>query len=513
MQGFETFLALLLGASALSLLARQFAIPYPSLLAAGGAILSLVPGAPRVDLSPDLILALFVAPVLLDAAYDASFRDLRRNWLSVLSLVLVAVAVTTIAVAWTARLLFPAMPWPAAVVLGALVAPPDAVAALAVLREVEPPYRVRVVLEGESLLNDASALLIYRLGVAAIVAGGFDPLQVAPTFAVVVVGSVVIGWLLAAPVHRFISKVNDAPTSVIFQFGVTFGIWLMAEHLGLSGVVTVVVFGLTMGQRSASPLSPHVRVQSFAIWAAATTVLNVLAFALIGLRLSAILEHLQAAERVQYFTGAAAVLGVVIAVRMAWVMAHHHLATLGQLVGAALSKTSRAAVPNIKEAAVVGWSGMRGIVTLAAAMALPTEFPYRDFIELTAFVVVVGTLLVQGLTLRPLLRLLRLPKDDTVAAELAMARKAAREAGLLAVSGCETREAERLAEEYASLEPSSLPGDAVRPDAQLRRRAVAASRVAIQDLRRSGAIGDEAFRRCEEELDWVELSASVGDLR
>ncbi|WP_367277035.1 cation:proton antiporter [Bradyrhizobium sp.] len=215
MYAFEAILALLLVATILSSIARRVGVPYPTLLAVGGAGLAFVPEVPRFQLPPELILALFVAPVLLDAAYDASLRDLRANWRPVASLVLVAVALTTIAVAAAARSIFPDMPWAAAIALGAVVAPPDAVAALAVLRQVRPPYRMRVILEGESLLNDASALLTYRLAVGAVAAGGFSATDAAPTFAIVVFGSIVAGWLLAWPVSFVIARITDAPSSVI----------------------------------------------------------------------------------------------------------------------------------------------------------------------------------------------------------------------------------------------------------------------------------------------------------
>src|SRR3954449_7393252 len=225
MHVFEAILALLLGSIILSAFARRLAVPYPTMLALGGALLAVIPGAPRLDLPPELILALFVAPVLLDAAYDASLRDLRRNWIPVSSLVLVAVALTTVAVAIAARVIFPDLPWAAAVALGALLAPPDAVAALAVLRQVDPPYRMRVILEGESLLNDAAALLIYRLAVGAIAAGTFSVQAAMPAFALVVFGSVVAGWLLAKPVAMVTARIKDAPSSVIFQFVATFAVW------------------------------------------------------------------------------------------------------------------------------------------------------------------------------------------------------------------------------------------------------------------------------------------------
>lgn len=505
---FETILALLLGATILSTVARRANIPYPTIVAVGGALVAFVPGVPRLDLSPELILALFVAPVLLDAAYDASLRDLHSNRRSVLSLVLVAVALTTLAVAVVARQLFPDMPWGAAIALGALLAPPDAVAALTVLRQVDPPHRIRMVLEGESLLNDASALLIYKLAVGAVVAGGFSVTQAVPTFALVVFGSVAVGWLLTWPTTQLIARIEDAPTSVIFQFVSTFGLWLLAEHLGLSGVVTVVVYGLTLARRTAHRMPARLRVPSFAIWESATVVLNVLAFTLIGLQLRPILEGLSGAERLHAVGAALAILVVVIVVRLAWAMTHHALERgISDLFG-----TSRAAVPSAKGSLVIGWSGMRGIVTLAAAMALPPSFPYRDFIELTAFVVVLGTLVLQGLTLRPLLDLLRLPKDSTVDTELRLARKAALTAAMKELERDAAPAAQRLRLEYEEALSRGRDGGNLRdtPVNALRRRVVTVARRALDELRRRGTIGDEAYRRVEEELDWLELSARPG---
>jgi len=505
---FETLLALLLGATVLSTVARRVNVPYPTLLALGGALVAFLPGAPRLDLPPELILALFVAPVLLDAAYDASLRDLRDNWRPVTSLVLVAVALTTVGVAVAARQIFPDMPWAAAVALGALVAPPDAVAALAVMRQVDPPHRIRKVLEGESLLNDASALLIYRLAVGAVAAGGFSVVEAAPMFAIIVIGSVVAGVLLAWPVHWVTSRIEDAPSSVIVQFVTTFDVWLLAERLGLSGVVTMVVFGLTMARRG-RPMPAHLRVPSFAIWESVTAVLNVLAFTLIGLQIRPILEALNDAERVRFLGAALAILAAVIVVRIAWVMTYNTLVRWKNRVFGLHVARSSMAPPTARGGLVVAWSGMRGIVTLAAAMALPQGFPYRDFIQLTAFVVVLGTLVIQGLTLRPLLNLLRLPKDSTVEAELRLARKAALKAAMAELEKDGAPAAERLRLEYGEALDQAKRGRDPRDTTEnaLRRRVVAVARNAIQDLRGAGTIGDDAYRLVEEELDWLELSS------
>jgi monovalent cation/hydrogen antiporter len=508
---FETILGLLVGATILSLIARRVNIPYPALLALGGALLAFVPGAPRLDLPPELILALFVAPVLVDAAYDTSLRDLRDNWGPLSSLILVAVGLTTITVAFTARQFFPDFPWAAAIAFGALLSPPDAVAALAIMRQVSPPHRIRKVLEGESLLNDASALLIYKLALGALVAGSFSISGSVPTFVLVAFGSVAIGWLLAWPVSFLIERLQDAPTSVILQFVITFGVWLLAERLGLSAVITIVVFGLT-ASRTGYQLPARLRVSSFAIWESVTFVLNVLAFTLIGLQIGPILEALNRAERLQLLGSALVILAVVIAVRLVWVSAHLTLVHWkDRLLGRHITSSSRS-LQMKKAGLVIGWSGMRGIVTLAAAMALPMGVPHRDFILLTAFVVVLGTLIIQGLTLRPLLVLLQLPTDETVQAELSLARTTALTAALAELEGEHTDAANRLRQSYiAALSRTELGGDPYdTPDNALRRRVIPVCRRAIDELRRSGAIGDDAYRMIEEELDWLELSARSG---
>src|SRR2546423_4033693 len=193
MRELEEILALVLAAVSLAALARRVGAPYPVFLAIGGALLAFLPGAPEFSVPPELALALFVAPVLLDAAYDASLRDLKDNWLPVTGLVVFAVGLTTAAVAIVAHALLPTMPWAAAIALGAVVAPPDAVAATAVLRPLRPPHRILTILEGESLLNDASALLIYRLAVGAVAAQSFSFVSIAPAFAVAIAGSFVAG--------------------------------------------------------------------------------------------------------------------------------------------------------------------------------------------------------------------------------------------------------------------------------------------------------------------------------
>src|SRR5687767_6742247 len=248
MSELELIIVLFVAAVLLAAAARRVGAPYPVFLALGGVVIGFVPGAPSLSVPPDLALALFVAPVLLDAAHDASTRDLKDNWAPVTGLVVFAVGLTTAAVAVITRALIPEVPWPAAIALGAVVAPPDAVATTAVLRQLRPPHRILTILEGESLLNDASALLIYRLAVGAVAANGFSFATVGPTFLFAVAGSVVAGPILGWITVRLLDRVHHVPTSIILQFVSTFAVWIFAENIGLSGVLTVVCHAITVAR-------------------------------------------------------------------------------------------------------------------------------------------------------------------------------------------------------------------------------------------------------------------------
>jgi NhaP-type Na+/H+ or K+/H+ antiporter len=253
---FEWIIGLLVGAVLLSALARRIGVPYPTFLAVGGTVLAFLPVAPTWTLEPDLALALFVAPVLLDAAYDTSLRDLRDNWLPVSTLVFAAVGVTTACVAIIVRWMVPDMPWSAAIALGAIVAPPDAAAAVAVLRQVKLPYRILKILEGESLLNDASALLIYRIAVGIAVTRHFSLDAFAPTIALALAGSLTAGYIFARLSMPLMARMTDAPSAIIVQFSTTFAIWIVAERLGLSGILTIVAYAITVA-RTAPPARRH----------------------------------------------------------------------------------------------------------------------------------------------------------------------------------------------------------------------------------------------------------------
>jgi len=510
----EWIIGLLLGAVVLSALARRVKVPYPTFLAIAGVLLAFVPAAPSWTLDPELTLALFVAPVLVDAGYDTSLRDLRKNWLPVSTLVVAAVAVTTAAVALVARWLVPDMPWAAAIALGAIVAPPDAAAAVAILRQVKLPYRILKILEGESLLNDASALLIYRIAVGAAAMEHVVWREFAPSIALALVGSLIGGYVAAKLWLRLTARVNDAPTSIILQFAGTFTIWIVAERLGFSGILTTVVYAVTIARTAPARTPARLRVPSYAVWETAVFMLNVLAFMLIGMQLRPIWTRLDDVVRLQYAEVAAWVLLAIVLARILWVAFYGTM--MHVLIAERLVRPSLAVgAPTLKGGLVVGWCGMRGIVTLAAAFALPDGFPYRDLILLTACSAVLGTLVIQGLSLRPLILMLRLRDENPVAVEVARARGAAFRAALDAIDGDQSEAADFLRREYRELltrAESSADGgisSTELPADPLRRRAIRAARNAILALRESEEIGDDAFHQLEEELDRAELSAQA----
>jgi monovalent cation/hydrogen antiporter len=509
---FEWIIVLLLGAVGLSALARRIKVPYPTFLAIGGALIAFVPSSPSWTLEPDLALALFVAPVLLDAAFDTSLRDLRNNWVPVSTLVVAAVGLTTAAVAYVAHRLMPDMPWAAAVALGAIVAPPDAAAAVAILSQVKLPHRMVKVLEGESLLNDATALLIYRIAVGATATEHLAWSQVAPTMALALVGSVVAGYLAARVMPLVIVRITEAPSSIIMQFATTFMVWIGAEHLGLSGILTIVVYAITMARAAPARMPARLRVPSYAVWDTMVFVLNVLAFMLIGMQMRPIWTRLDADVRWDYCLAAAWILLTVVLVRLAWVTLYR--TTLRTLVAHGIyHPKDPKQVASAKGGLIISWCGMRGLVTLATAFALPENFPHRDFIVFSAFAVVLGTLVVQGLTLRPLILAFGLKDDNPVGIEVARARAVAYRAALDAIEDDPSEEAEILRLEYRAIlmqaddDPHGGITNGELPADPLRRRAIEAARKSIFDLRATEVIGDDAFHRIEEELDRAELSA------
>ncbi len=512
---FELVIALLIGAAVLTTLARRVGAPYPVILAVAGAALALLPSDKiSAHLDPELALALFVAPVLLDAAYDTSPRELRANWAPVFSLVLFCVVVTVAAVALVAHWLVPDLPWAAAIALGAIVAPPDATAATSVLRAIAPPHRLMVILEGESLLNDASALLIYRFAVGAALGASVTPWSAIPALLFSAGGGVALGVALGWAFPRLTKRIDDVAVHVAMQFAGTFAVWVIAERIGASAVLTVVAYALTLAQTTQTGQDASNRRASFAVWDVAVYVLNALAFILVGLQLHPILRSADGQEWF-YLGFAGAVLATVVLARIAWVMIYHRGLTLHRRLAAARNGDERDP-PSIQAALVVSWCGMRGIVTLATALALPygeggQAFPHRDLLVTAAFGVVLGTLVLQGLTLGPILRWLDLADDAEPEREAKIARREIARAAFAMLDRRTEEEAGLLKEEYAIRmreEDADTSVDAAVIGG-LRTDAIRAERKALDRLRRNRTIGDDTYRVLEEELDFAEVHATT----
>lgn len=512
---FENMLVLLVLACLLLQVSRRLALPYPAMLALAGACVGALPWAPRVNIDPQLALAIFIAPALLDSAFDTAPRELKRNWVPLVSLVVVAVLLTTAAVAW-AGVVLAGLPLAAAITLGAIVAPPDAVAAAAVMQRFELPRRTLAILSGESLLNDAIALLVFGAAANAAMAPGASWSSTLPTLLIAVPGGAVFGYLVARLYVYLPPLVAGTLSATIVEFVATFAVWVLAERLRLSPILAVVAYGMTIARILPSRSAPRDRVHSYSVWNAAVFVLNVLAFLLMGLQARAILTGLQEGALWHALRFAGIVLAVVIGVRMAWVMAYGLLLrtlrrTLRQRRGMELP------APPPKIGLLVGWSGMRGLVTLATAFALPEKFPGRDVIVLCAFAVVLGTLVVQGLTIGPLIRLLKIAPDGSLERQVSEARIALMDAAIAVLNKERGQAADATRAEYQAAR--ELARDEDHPQEQtehdrLRMIAIHSQRDVLEVLRDSGKIDDDAYHRLEEELDWAELSAlPAGDLR
>ena len=516
---FELVIALLLVGAVLSLWAARIGVPYPALLALTGAALALIPGMPDVALDPELALVLFVAPTLLDAAYDASPRDLRDNIGPVASFALGAVGLTIVTVAYVARLVVPDMSWAAAITLGAIVAPPDASAATVVLRQLRLPHRLLVILEGESLFNDASALLVYRIAVAAAVTGIFSGWSVIPMLALTCGGGVAAGFVLAHLYLRFVHTVEDVSISILMSFISTFAVWIIADRLGLSAIIAVVCYAMTIARYVPGRTDARRRIAAYAVWDVVIFVLNVLAFVLIGLQLRAIVTRMEPGQWHLYGLTAFAVCATVIISRIVWVMSHNTIARWRiRRFGARLRRPMT--LPTIGTGMIISWCGMRGIVTLAAALALPhtpqAMFPYRDLIVLCAFCVVLTTLVIQGVTLRWLIERVGIPDDGVVEREVATARHETARVALEALDSEAGEASPNLREKYrarlqsAEERSAGLPAESLSKQLEVHRRLIEAQRRALLDLRARDVIGDAAFHVVEEELALLELALQSG---
>lgn len=516
---FEAVLALMAAVVGLDLLSRRLHLPRAAMLILGGIALALVPGLPIIELDPDLAMILFLPPLLMADAYTTAWRDFRANLRIILQLAIGAVMFTTFVVGVVAHAVVPSLPWAACFALGAIVSPPDAVAASAVLEHVRLPRRVVTLLEGESLINDASGLVLYRFSVAAALTGMFSLANAIETFAVLSIGGILIGAAVGSIGTLILGRLRDPNLAVVSSFLLGWGAYIGAEEVGASGVLATVVCGLIIGWRQHVTLGAKARLAGRATWQLVTFVLESLVFILIGLSLRSVLArvgHTFGMEALLWPT-AAIILAVILA-RFAWVIPSAYL-----LRAIMPFIRRRDPYPPLSVPVIISWAGMRGVVSLAAALGLPENFPARDFIIVATFAVILVTVLVQGATLAPLIRILRVdrfegPSSSTLGESAARARMA--QAQLAAVRHISLQEDgsqlhPRLLEQFAyraqAAERFSGAEDELRIHRQAHFRAVLAAieagRAELVRLHRRGEIHDSILAMLEGELDLQDLSA------
>jgi Na+/H+ antiporter len=514
MHDIELVLMVLLAAVALfAAVSGAIGVPYPIVLVLGGLVLGFVPGLPDVHLDPDLVLVIFLPPLLYSAAFFASLRDLRQNWRVISLLAIGLVIATACAVAVVAHAIIDGLPWAAAFTLGAIVAPTDPIAATAVLRRVGAPRRMVNVLEGESLINDGTALVLYRAATLA-VGGSFSLLEAGTDFVLDAAGGILIGLVAGKVIAELRRRIDDPPVEVTISLLSGYAGYVPAERLGFSGVLGAVTVGIYVGWMAPAISTARMRLQGSAMWEILTFLLNALLFVLIGLQLPTVIDGLGGQPSSELVLASIVVCLVVIGCRMVW----------GQLVTWLIRALDRRPIQltrrsTWRERLVSGWAGMRGAVSLAAALALQPGFPARDEILFITFAVIFVTLVVQGLTLPAVLRWAGLHDDGGDAREDLLARRTATAAALsrldeLAVEEWtrdDTIERMRGLYRYRERRLTARAGEGDEDGDRLEHRSlkyqkivrqvIAAQREAVVQLRNTGEISNEVMHRIERELD------------
>lgn len=424
MPAVATVLGLLVAVAFLAFIARRINVPYPIVLVIGGLAIALVPGLPRVQLAHDTVFLVFLPPLIYAGGWFTSLRDFRANVRSIGLLAIGLVFFTVVCIAGVMHELQPQLPWAVVFVLGAILAPTDAVAATAIFSRLGAPRRLVSILEGESLLNDASGLIAFSFAVTAVGnPGTFSFADAGREFVVSGVGGVAVGLALAWGLDQVQRRIQDPPIEITLSVLVPYAVYLAAQQLTLSGVLAVAVAGIYAGWRSPQTFSATTRVQAMAVWEVLLFALNGLVFILIGLQLPDVLDSLDRGSALQYLEIAGVISVALILVRFVWVFPAVYLPFLGPWV------SGRNPIPAVRNVVIVGWTGMRGVVSLAAALSLPL-MPGRGLLLFVTFAVILVTLVLQGLSLPVLMRRLHVTRDGTELQEELVARTRTIEAAL-----------------------------------------------------------------------------------
>src|SRR6266480_2949986 len=524
------FLLLLLFVVVFGVLSQKLKTPYPIVLVIGGLLLSFVPGIPPINLNPDVVFFVILPPLLYSAAWLTSWRDFSYNLVSILLLAFGLVTFTVLGVTVLGHWFLPGFDWRVGLVLGAVVAPTDAIAATSIAKRIGLPKRIVDILEGESLLNDASALLALEFGRALLVSGE------RPTFTfglmrlgyLIAVG-ILIGLAIGEIVHLVEHRIDDGPIEIALSILTPYVAYLTADTLHASGVLAVVACGLYLSRKSSEFFSPGVRLQAWAVWDALTYILNGLVFVLIGLQLPYVLAEIQGYSLGRLLLYGVLFSGLVIALRVIWVFPGAFVARL--IRTRVLHQSIRP--PTARSILVLGWAGMRGVIALAAAIALPqtladgSPFPQRNLIIFLAFSVILVTLVGQGLTLPWLVRILRVSDPPGPNLEEEAARREVLQAALAHLEDSRKKAEtefdsiyEDLAGHYrerlAALTGNDDTESSVSPKHQkhlsrLSRDLLRVERQTAVRLRNEGRINDGTLRQLEHELDLREAGRTLAE--
>ena len=514
---------LLVATAGLAVLARAVAVPYPITLVLGGAAIGFVPGVPDVQLDPDLVLLIFLPPLLYGSAVFTSLRDLRQNARPIALLSIPLVVVTMCAVAVVAHEVI-GLSWELAFVLGAIVSPTDAVAPAEILRRVGAPRRMLTVIEGENLTNDGTALVLYRVAVAAVVSGSFSFWEAGLKFVANGLGGLAVGLVAGWIIKEIRRRIDDPPIEMTISILSGYAAYLPAEELGVSGVIAAVTTGVYVGWHTPVLTTPVMRLQTQAVWEILIFLLNAVLFLLVGLELPDVVDRIQSLSAGEAIGWGLLVSVTVIVVRLIWQF------TVVYLIRALDRRPSqRARRASWQTRLVSGWVGIRGAVSLAAALAIPLTtdaggpFPHRDLIIFLTFAVILVTLVGEGLTLGPLIRLLEIRDDGAEEREEVEARVRIAEAGIARVDELasedwvrdDTADRVRALLDYRRRRfTASADGEASeyeeRTGAYIRLmyELYNAQREELIALRNRGEISDEVRRRVERELDLEESRLS-----